>query len=466
MAFDQLKDLCISTPILAYADYKKPFQLQTDASDLGLGAILYQVNDDKHQRVIAYASCSLSNTERNYLAHKLEFLALTWAVTDRFPEYLYGGQFDVYTDNNPLTYILASAQLDATGHRWVAFLANYDFRIFYKSGKSNVEANALSHIPRANTILIDAPTVKAIISAIPYTDHTDYNYNSSSVVCKSTQVVVHKKSQENEPIIGPAIEAISSKKCIEDALSDESRWLLCNRSQLLFRCGLLYRKVFDGQLKENKFQFVLPLTYWKQALEACHDNMGHLGIERTTSLLRDHFYWPSISGDIEKHIKSCPRCLRFKTQPEKAELNPIIATRPLELVYIDYLTIEPPSNSRSNKDVNILIITDHFTRYAQAHITSSQKAPVVAKTLWDHFFVYYGFPEKILSDQGRNFESLLISELCELTQIKKLRTTPYRPEDNGSCKRFNRTLISMLGTLPDDFKSKWTQHINTFGLHL
>ena len=219
--------------------------------------------------------------------------------------------------------------------------------------------------------------------------------------------------------------------------------------------------MFDGQLQENKFQFALPQPYWKQALEACHDNMGHLGIERTTSLLRDHFYWPSILEDIEKHIKSCPQCLRLKTQPEKTELNPIIATRPLELVHIDYLTIEPPSNSRSSKDVNILMITDHFTRYAQAHITSSQKVPIVAKTLWDHFFIHYGFPEKIISDQGQNFESLLISELCELTQIKKLRTTPYRPEGNGPCKRSNRTLISMLGTLPNDFKSKWTQHIST-----
>ena len=75
--------------------------------------------------------------------------------------------------------------------------------------------------------------------------------------------------------------------------------------------------------------------------------------------------------DVELHIRSCPHCLRFKTQPEKAELNPIIATRPMELVHIDYLTIEAPENSRSSKDINILVITDHFTRYAQAHITSS-----------------------------------------------------------------------------------------------
>ena len=131
-----------------------------------------------------------------------------------------------------------------------------------------MEVDALSRIPRTSNILIDALAVKAIISAVPYTDHMDYNYNPSNIVCKSTQVVVHKKSrddwrveQENDPIIGPAIVAIKSKRYCEDALSDESRWLLCNQSQLLFRCGLLYRKVFDGQLQENKFQFVLPQPY-------------------------------------------------------------------------------------------------------------------------------------------------------------------------------------------------------------
>ena len=130
IAFDKLKGFCTSTPILAYANYRKPFQLQTDASDLGLGAVLYQKDENDHQKVIAFASWSLSNTERNYPAYKLEFQALKWDITDRFHEYLYGGQFDVYTDNNPLTYILTTAKLDATGQRWVASLANYNFRIF------------------------------------------------------------------------------------------------------------------------------------------------------------------------------------------------------------------------------------------------------------------------------------------------------------------------------------------------
>ena len=89
----------------------------------------------------------MSKSEKNYDAYKLEFVALKWSVAERFHEYLYAGEFGVYMDNNPLTYILTTAKLDATGQRWVATLANYNFKIFYRSGKLNVEADALSRIP-------------------------------------------------------------------------------------------------------------------------------------------------------------------------------------------------------------------------------------------------------------------------------------------------------------------------------
>ena len=98
-------------------------------------------------RVIAYASKTLSKSEKNYDAHKLEFLALKWAITDRFHEYLYGGNFEVFTNNNPLTYLLTTAKVDATGQRWVPSLTNNNFKLHYKSGKLNVKADALSRIP-------------------------------------------------------------------------------------------------------------------------------------------------------------------------------------------------------------------------------------------------------------------------------------------------------------------------------
>ena len=146
-AFEHLKCLCSQTPILAYADHTKPFQLHTDTSKSGLGAVLYQKQTNGTEGVIAYVSRTLSQSKQNYDTHKLEFLALKWSITDRFHKYLYGGHFEVYTDNNPLTYVLTTAKLDATGQRWIASLANYNFKIFYRSGKLNVEADALLCLP-------------------------------------------------------------------------------------------------------------------------------------------------------------------------------------------------------------------------------------------------------------------------------------------------------------------------------
>ena len=130
-AFKALKDICSRTPVLAYTDYTKSFRVHTDASELGLGAVLYQEQDDGTTRVIAFASHSLSNSEQRYHSSKLEFLVLKWAIHDQFHEYLYGSNFEVYTDNNLLTYIMSSDNLDATAQRWVASLATYNFKIFY-----------------------------------------------------------------------------------------------------------------------------------------------------------------------------------------------------------------------------------------------------------------------------------------------------------------------------------------------
>ena len=129
-----------------------PFILHTDSSSEGLGAVLYQKQVGK-LRAIAYASRSGSKSESNYLAHKLECLALKWAVCEKFHEYSYGSKpFEIYTDNNPLTYVLTSAKLDACGQRWVAKLANYIFIIKYRCEESNVEADALSRISWPNIL--------------------------------------------------------------------------------------------------------------------------------------------------------------------------------------------------------------------------------------------------------------------------------------------------------------------------
>ena len=109
---------------------------------------------------------------------------------------------------------------------------------------------------------------------------------------------------------------------------------------------------------------------------------------------------------------------------------------------------------------NVLIVTDHFSRYAQAYPTKDQKAKTVAKVLWRNFFCRFGFPAKLHADQGRNFESAIVKELCKCTGITKTHTTPYHPQGNGTTERFNRTLLNMLGTLEPHLKIRWHEYVD------
>ena len=174
-------------------------------------------------------------------------------------------------------------------------------------------------------------------------------------------------------------------------------------------------------------------------------------------LMHDRFFWPHMAVQAKEHIGKCCPCLAFKARQPKAPLKNIVATHPLELVHLDFLCLEPGKGLEEN----VLVITDHFTRYAQAYVTRTQTAQTMAKTLWDKFIVHYGLPKKILTNQGCNFGSQLVADLCELIGVWQIQTSPYHPQTNGQCERFNSTLINMLGTLPKEKKSEWKNHIGT-----
>ena len=132
-----------------------------------------------------------------------------------------------------------------------------------------------------------------------------------------------------------------------------------------------------------------------------------------------------------------------------------MATHPLDLVHLDDLCLEPGKGLVEN----VLVVTDHFTRYAQAFLTRTQTAQMITKTLWDKFIVHYRLPKKTLMDQGQNVESQFVADLCELMGTQKIWTSPYHLQTNGQCERFNSTLINMLGTLPKEKKLEWKNHI-------
>lgn len=488
-AFRTLKTLMTTAPILAYADYSQPFILQIDASGTGLGAVLSQLQKGK-ERIIAYASRGLSSCEKRYPAHKLEFLSLKWAMTDKLRDYLLGAQTTVLTDNNPLLYVTTSAKLDATGQRWVAALSQFNFSVKYKPGKDNAAADALSRKysqdstmtsidPNIETKKVPADVVKAICECHQQesfffiepmalqcqaatrqsakTDHPAGSTNLPNIPHKELAI-----AQRDDLNIGRVIlymergkRPTHTEKLREppDCLPYFRQWeKLCIKDDILYRM----RKSQDGK---PSLQLMLPAQYRDIALTALHNDMGHMGLDRTLDMVRARFFWPKMADDVKRWCDKCKRCCLRKTSETKTRvpLVSIVTSEPMELLCIDYLKLERSKGGYEN----ILVVTDHFTKYAQAYPTRDQKAETVAKVLWADVIQHYGFPQRIHADQGRNFESKLIAEICKVAGIKKSRTTPYHPQGNGQTERFNHTLLSMLGTLEEQQKKNWKEHVSS-----
>ena len=337
-------DCLVEPNIMVYPQYDKPYILHTDASQEGLGAVLYQKQPNGNLGVVAYGSRTLTPAEQNYHLHsgKLEFLALKWAICDRFRDYLYYAKhFDVYTDNNPLTYILTTAKIDATRHRWVAELADFNFKIYYKPGKQNGDADGLSRMPSSfksfmqncsekvgmESIATTLQTAKAQVRgeidrtvtlsrcSVEMTD--DELDKLSRPFGDMTENSLEKLSQPNDKLkqVPDSNDALPTDlktmgtiplKDIKEALGKDpdlgdiitlktqkkvptrsQKYLFNHAQKILVRDwnklivndnGILHRIVtIDGKIKE---QLVIPKCYRKLVLKQLHDAMGHLGTER------------------------------------------------------------------------------------------------------------------------------------------------------------------------------------------
>ena len=185
---------------------------------------------------------------------------------------------------------------------------------------------------------------------------------------------------------------------------------------------------------------------------------GHFGDDKTLARLKERFYWPGYFNDVQDWCKNCGTCATRKTPSPKARspLTSIVAGYPLQLVAMDI--VEPfPESAAGN--VYVLVAADYFTRWVEAYPIPNQEATTVAKKLVDEFFCRFSPPERLHSDQGRNFESAVIVDVCKLLGIVKSRTTPYHPQSDGLVERFNRTLLDMLSKSVHERPFEWEDHI-------
>ena len=447
LAFEELKLKMVTAPVLQCPDFTQEFILETDASLKGLGAVLLQNHEGKNHPV-SYASRGLRKSERNmanYSSRKLELLALKWAVCHKFRDYLVGKEFVVYTDNSPLSH-LETSKFGAIESQWVNELQQFEFKILYKPGQDNTVADELSRLPGE------------------IESESEEEYKIMAVNIEEDEILWSREDLRREQELTKGMKEIRAWVEKQTTMEEIKEWLKEEEFRKLYRVrkrvvvedGILWHKKNVG-INTWKIRPILPKRLQFALLRTCHDEWGHQGRNRVTELVNRRGYWPDMSETIEEYVKNCERCCVAKKEFPKPQtlMGKLEASRPWEMIAVDFTILEKRMGIE-----NILVVTDIFTRYSFAIPTRDQKATTVADVLKTQIFDKFGAPDKLLSDQGRNFLSQLISQLCKCYGVKKVRTTAYHPQGNGVCERFNRTLHGLLITLEEYEKKKWPDYIS------
>jgi len=399
-AFNSLKNSLLTEPVLSIFDPKKEIFLHTDASKIGIGAILTQKDSNGHEKVIAYYSRRLNRHEEEYGVTQQECLAVVDSV-DHFHVYLHGQQFTIISDHSALQWLFRIKEPKGRLYRWSIRLSVYNYKIVHRKGTSHHAPDALSRAP---------------------SETEDITRHSITMHLTTTELVAAQKDMTTEGI-----------------------------RQLDTRDGIITLK------RRGVHKALVPESLRIKLLKQLHDDHNHPGVIKTTRLLSQHYWWPNMAKDIGKHVQTCPTCQLVKTrhQPTAGHQHPIPTPPiPLDLIAADTIVLGSAANNTRAKYIQVII--DHHSRYVWAYATATNTSSCLIN-IFGQLFRAIGFPKRLLTDNGTNYTSKQFQRFLSENHVIHSLTSTYYPQGNAICEKANHTIITNLRTaLVDNPNKKWS----------
>ncbi|UYV65228.1 K02A2.6-like [Cordylochernes scorpioides] len=421
-AFEKVNKLLSTSPTLTLFDPNLPTTVSADASSYGLGAVLLQKSEDGYQKAVAYASRTMSATEKRWAQIEKESLAIVWACK-RFQDYLMGNTFSIETDHNPLIPIFSTKNLDEMTSRIQRLrlrMMRYSYSIHHTPGKDIVVADALSRSPIKISHEKDLENeicsfVQQITSCPPFKDENMkeiWKYQNEERECREIKDYCEKGwPTKNE-------------------LSAEAKdfWFL--RYEM---------SVIDGLLMRNS-RIYIPKSLRSKVLNSLHE--GHLGIEKCRGRARSSVWWPRISQEIGELVRNCPNCIEERSNPQQPLIVSDFPSRPWEKVGIDHFYL---------KGKYYLLIADYYSRFPELALLEDQ---TTYSTIMHckSIFARHGTPEEVRSDNGPQF-GLEFKKFAKEYGFHHITSSPRFPQSNGFIKSMVKNIKNQLKKGRDPYLS-------------
>ena len=484
-AAQRLQKLMLSAPTLALPDYSKEFVLVTDASDVGMGAMLAQEEGEGHLRPVAFWSRKLSPTERAYSATEREALAVVFFV-EKFRHYLLGRRFLLQTDHAALKFIFQGAANNSKLARWALKLQEFCFDIVHIAGKDNVVADELSRRDFDGSALIEewnvsrdkgmyvrgpgVPDGEAIVPLhrIPLEEVQERVFAATDD--RKIGFANLQREDDEAAAMRRWVAGMSTDVPLAVEERDRERWrrkvTKCTQhKELEERDGVLVRvterRNQSDVLEATRERVVAPKSIRRMILADAHDASwaGHFAESKTRDRIERRWWWPTLREDVARWVRSCDECAQAGRGKKQlyGKLHALRPTlRPFERIAIDTVDVVTVGQSEYRA---CLTVVDYCTRYALAIPLRDKTAATIAQALVDRVVGYFGPPEEILSDNAGDLRGV-VSELARAIGTHQRFTTTYHPRANGLVERFNQTFLGMMRTVLDDHRhSHWERFV-------